>query len=306
VTSKSSEPTNLTGGFDKAQLYFFRKAASGWLPARWFERRLPPLSKRARREGKLRIEVVSHCWGYAHLLVYQLSSLVLHPPKHCDVIMTVFYSEEDANTVELLKYFSEQKVPQVIWNWQPLHRFELFRRSIGRNKAALASDADWVWFTDCDLLFKENCLDSLNQQLQGSNESLVFPKEECTTTLLKADDPVLNLSIDDVTLCDIDTDQFEIRTRDRATGPLQITHGDVARACGYCDALAVFQKPARHWRKTHEDRVFRWLLQSQGVGIVVDNVYRIRHVEKGRYKAHSISATVRQKVRQTQSAISGE
>jgi len=302
----TAEPVNLAGVWDKAQVYFYRKAASGLLPARWFEPRLPARAIRSNREGKLHIEVVSHCWGYAHMMIYQLSSLVLNPPKNCRVTMTVFYSTEDKNTVRLLDFIAQHTIPNITWNWQSLHRFALFRRSIGRNHAALASSADWVWFTDCDLLFKENCFDSLNEQLQGSDEALVFPMHERTTTLLKADDPMLQTQANELSLCDIDSDQFEMRVRDRATGPLQITHGDVARACGYCDALSVFQKPDRHWCKAHEDRVFRWLLQTQGVGVEVDNVYRIRHAEKGRYKADSVSALVRRKIREVQSLLKGE
>lgn len=220
--------------------------------------------------------------------------------------MTVFYSEEDSSTAELLAFFQQQTVPRVTWNWQPLHKYELFRRSIGRNKAALASQADWVWFTDCDLLFNQHCLDSLTKRLQGSKEVLVFPKEERTTILLAADAPLLTEAENVVAIRGINQDQFESHQRTRATGPLQITHGDVARACGYCDAIAEFQKPARHWCKAHEDRVFRWLLGTQGVGVSVPGVYRIRHIEKGRYKTDTVLSSVRRNIRRLQSLLRGE
>ena len=56
-------------------------------------------SLRARRRdarARPRLEIVSHCWHYTRLLGYQLSSLVCHPPKAVEVVMTVFYSETDA------------------------------------------------------------------------------------------------------------------------------------------------------------------------------------------------------------------
>lgn len=265
------------------QLAFFRFAAGGWVPPGWFEPDLPPKDKRAARAAHLQLEVVSHCWNYSHFLVYQLSSLVLFPPKKLDVTMTVFYSPEDTRTEELLAFFGRQKVPGVIWNWQPIPKQELFRRSIGRNRAALATKADWVWFTDCDLMFRENCLDTLAEVLQSRREALLFPQEERTTDLLAEDNPMLRASISGPQVLDVDTTFFTIRQMTKATGPLQIAHGDVCRATGYCRNISLYQKPVERFAKCHEDRAFRWLLRSQGEPINLPGVYRIRHVAKGRY-----------------------
>ena len=158
---------------DGLQGRFLRLAASGLVPARWFLAELPAQQQRAAKTGHLQLEIVSHCWKYAHMLVYQLSSLVLFPPQSCTVTMTVFYGEEDTATVALLAYFGELKVPNVVWNWQCLPRQALFRRAIGRNLAARNSQADWVWFTDCDVLFRAGCLDGLAAALQGRQDVLV-------------------------------------------------------------------------------------------------------------------------------------
>jgi len=285
-------------------------ALSGLIPPTWFEKRLPNQSLRHRKTGELSFEIVSHCWQYSHMLRYQLSSLVLYPPTRCKVTMTVLFSEDDTDTVALLNYFSSQTAPNVTWNWQPMDKHSLFRRSIGRNMVAKSTSADWIWFTDCDLLFHANCLDTLSDKLQGVNKALVFPKEERTTPLLADDDSLLtsfsNNGKPDFKLRDIDTNRFEAYQRTRATGPLQITHGDVARAVGYCDALGVFQKPDKRWRKTYEDTSYRWLLRTQGAGLDIPGVYRIRHIEKGRYKKNCVSTSVRQKSRELQSSIRGE
>jgi hypothetical protein len=127
---------------------YLRVAASGVIPARWYLSSLPPLDQRAAATGDLKIEIVSHCWNYSHMLVRQLSSLVLFPPARAAVTMTVFYSEEDTATVRLLETFASKEIPGVTWNWCALPKEQLFRRSIGRNQAALRTDADWVWFTD--------------------------------------------------------------------------------------------------------------------------------------------------------------
>lgn len=286
---------------DALRLAFFRLAAKGWMPAHWFEPALPPTGERTARCGRLRLEVVSHCWHYAHLLVYQLSSLVLYPPRELEVTMTVFYCPEDRDTERLLSFFSEQSVPGVHWNWQPLPRRELFRRSIGRNRATLATCADWVWFTDCDLMFRDGCLDALAGQLQGRQDALVFPDEERTTDLLAQDNPMLNAGTGGPRILDIDTGAFTARHPSRATGPLQIAHGDVCRAVGYCRAIGLYQKPVAQFAKCHEDRAFRWLLRSQGTPIAVPGVYRIRHIAKGRYSGSRARNRLRGMLRRLQS-----
>jgi len=276
---------------------FLRFAAGGVVPARWFLPTVPGLSQRASKTGRLSIEVVSHCWRYAHLLVYQLSSLVRQPPTDVDVTMTVFYCSEDQETVELLEFFGGMEVPGITWNWQPLRRQEVFRRAIGRNKAARETGADWIWFTDCDLMFLEGCLDSLGEILQGRRDVLLFPREERCTSLLASSDPLLQAGKAGPQLVDLNTSKFSARFRTRATGPLQITHGDVARACGYCEGLRLYQQPSETWCKAYEDRAFRWLLRTQGTPIDLPGVYRIRHVEKGRYTGMVASTGVRSRLR---------
>lgn len=274
-------------------------AASGLLPARWFQEPPPRESAREARTGKLQVEIVSHCWRYAHLMAYQLSSLVNHPPKDVSVTMTVFHSPEDADTLRLLEFFGAMDTPNVSWNWQARDKTQLFRRSIGRNEAALASRADWVWFTDCDVVFHAGCLDGLGQALQGSREALVFPDHEFCSPVYEPGDPVLEAAREP-RLVEIDTDSFVRQERTRATGPLQITHGDVARARGYCRNIPVYQQPTDRWAKAQEDRAFRWLLDTGGEPVPIPSVYRIRHQAKGRYRKKGMHSRLRTRVRRAQ------
>lgn len=276
---------------------FLRLAAGGLVPASWFQKPLPSTAERAARNGQLNIEIVSHCWQYSHFLIYQLSSLALVPPTKATVTMTVYFNSEDTRTVAVLDFIAKQQVPGVTWNWCELPKESLYRRAIGRNQAALATKADWIWFTDCDLMFRDHCLDQLAELLQGRNDSLVFPLRERITSLLEDDDPMLNFDPQDLRVIDIDDSLFVEQTRDRATGPLQIAHGDTARAGGYCDSLAYYQKPAVSWCKAHEDRAFRWLLGTQGEPLDISGVYRIRHVSKGRYTGSKLSNQFRSSVR---------
>lgn len=298
-----SAPPPTPGVGDELALLFMRVAASGWVPARWFLRELPGPAARAARSGRLSLEIVSHCWGYAYMQAYQLSALVLYPPADIDVTMTVFYAAEDADTVALLDYFGAIEVPGVTWNWQRLDKYSLFRRAIGRNLAARATRCDWIWFTDCDVVFHAGCLDGLAAALQGRRDTLVFPREERVSELLPPDDPMLAAARGAPAVVDIDPARFSPQQRGRATGPLQITHGDMARACGYCEQLAVYQKPVERWAKAHEDRAFRWLLRTQGEPVDVPGVHRIRHASKGRYRGEGWLTRLRGALRRLQSIM---
>ncbi|MCC5855736.1 MAG: glycosyltransferase [Idiomarina sp.] len=274
-----------------------RHAVSGLIPTRFLYP--TPSQPSTAKTGRLTLEIVSHCWNYAHLQAYQLSSLVTHAPQALDVIMTVYYCEEDTATVELLNFFAEQSVSGVTWNWRALPKEQLFRRGIGRNHAALNTTADWVWFTDCDVVFHEGCLDTLAQALQGRTDTLVFPSEERVTSLLAEDDPLLQHAAKPQVVS-LDGTDFIVKELSKATGPMQITHGETAREMGYCDALPVYLTPAPTWQKCMEDRAFRWLLKTPGQPLNVPGVYRIRHIFKGRYTGSETSNQLRSVIRRVQ------
>ncbi len=294
---------NIRNSFEETLI---RIAMTGIVPGRWLQKPLDPAAMAA-RTGVLAIEIVSHCWQYAHLQAYQLSSLVNFPPTRARVCMTVFYALEDQRTRAMLEFFGGIQVPNVRWNWQALPPTELFRRSIGRNRIARGTTADWVWFTDCDIVFHRDCIDTLADQLQGRRDLLTYPKEEWVTAMLAETDPLLIAERDRPKVVDIDPGQFTRMTNPpRAKGAYQIVHGDAARQRGYCEQLAVFQRPTSRWAKTYEDSAFRWLLGADGVGLDVPGAYRIRHVQKGRYGDNKTAAAVRSSIRRAKASITGQ
>ena len=281
---------------------FYRMAVSGAVPVSWFRDVDPDTVPLAKKTGKLNLEIVSHCWRYGHYLTYQLSSLVNHRTEKFDITMTVFHNEDDEKVTPVLDYFGRMEVPGVTWNWQPLSKEKLFRRAIGRNLAAKNTGADWIWFTDADILFQQDCLDTLADLLQGRDDRLVHPRIALGTDLLEEDDPILEKGRAGPNLLDIPLDRFTPYggPREKATGPHQITHADIARACGYCDSIKHYQTPAERWMKTYEDRAFRWLIGSHGTPLDISNVCQIRHIVKGRYKKDSWWTKVRKAVRKSQ------
>jgi len=288
---------------NRLTLLWLKWLAGSAVPPSWIYPPVLPEAQRAKRAGKLHIEIVSHCWQYSRLLAYQLGSLVHHPVRDATVTMTVFYAMEDKSTADLLHHAAEHNVSNITWNWQPLSKSQLFRRCIGRNRAALASRADWVWFTDCDMTFQDGCIDSLNAALQERTDALIFPRVEAKTDVYSENDLITQNTIDTPELLQVPKALFTEHVVDRATGPLQITHGDVARANGYCRDVPFYQQPAAHFQKATEDRLFRWLLGTQGVPVDVKGVCRIQHAVKGRYQKGSTVTGVRQKIRKIQHSL---
>ena len=285
---------------------FYQVAASGALPGHWFRPCMPSSDHGTSAATPLHIEIVSHCWQYAPMLLYQLSSLVLHPPTRPRITMTVFHAIEDNDTARVLEFIARHELPSVRWNWRRLPPEQLFRRSIGRNQAAHESTADWVWMTDCDIIFHNGCLDALADTLPLHHAPLLYPQQERRTDMLATTDSLLakaNEWLNDsapLQLLDIDPAAFNPHLLHCAKGEYQIVRGDVARAIGYCDGLSPYQTPATHWCKCREDRVFRWLLGSQGEPINVPSVYQIRHIQKGRYRSGSMGSRVRSRIRRWQ------
>lgn len=276
---------------------FYNRCIGTALPLSWFTPTAPTVDSLSTTTGRLQIELVTHCWKYAHLAVYQLSSLVNYPAPEIDLTYTFFYAEEDASTVRLIEHFGAMNLPNITWNWQRLSPNQLYRRSIGRNLAAQASRANWVWFVDCDLIFHQRCLSSLASVLPGKRHRLVYPQSEHITDMLPADHPLVNLDPAKPTLVDIDPAMFHPRKIVKATGAFQIVHGDVARTCGYCSQLGFFQRPTDHWRKTFEDSIFRRLIEDQGTPLPIEGLHRIRHREKGRYSSTARISQWRKEIR---------
>ncbi len=267
---------------DGAQEWFYRFAASGGMPSRCFGPDYGSLPKTGPSKDRLRLEIVSHCWNYANILTYQLSSLVLFPPSGIGVCMTVFYEPSDSRTVEVLEFFSGQKTEGVRWNFHALPKPYLQRRAIGRNLAALNTSADWIFFTDCDVLFRERSLELLGRELAKREELLVYPRHHMVSELLPNHHEVFADYTRTGMIRDIDPGLFTPEERTRAVGGFQIARGDAARLGGYCRGITYYHRPVRRWRKCYEDRTFRWLLGTQGTPVDIPGFFRIRHAEKGR------------------------
>lgn len=279
------------------QSLLYRKLLGTVVPVSWVAPTPPSTLTIRSVDEPQQLQIVSHCWQYAHLLVYQISSLALSPPTHAKLQYTLYYALEDSDTQSLVRHFDQLDVPNVEWDWQPLPREKLLRRAIGRNIAARASTADWVWFTDCDTLFLDGCIDSLDELTRGQQELLLYPDNEKITPLLEHRHDILQTLRNEPRVVSVEQGQFTHNAIHKAKGAFQIVHGDACRALGYCNGIRLYQTPTTHWRKTFEDTVFRKLLRTEGAPIPLRGLHRIRHVEKGRYAANTTSSKLRKELR---------
>lgn len=196
--------------------------------------------------------------------------------------MTVFYADDDMGTVATLDYFGALEATNITWQFQKLPKEKLFRRSIGRNLAALASTADWIWFADADMCFRNGCIDRLAELTLGVESDMVFPRSIQISRDHRTGDALLDNANKNPRILDIDPADFIRHRYQRAIGGIQIVRGDTARRVGYNRESGKFQRPLARWQRTYGDVAFRKSLESAAVPIELPELYRIRHERHGR------------------------
>lgn len=238
------------------------------------------------------IEIVTHCWRYSRVLAYQLSSLVLHPPRTCRVVIHVYSCANDEPTARIPPAFMkllDWLRSAIRLRWSTMPQEELLNRAIGRNQAAKQSRADIVWFADCDYVFGEGCLDTL-ASLDLSGSKLFYPRQTLVNEpQAKGDEYAAAVDPANPRIVDIDPTDFQPTKPGRphrAIGGIQIVPGDVARQYGYCPDVGKHQRPVKGeaFKRNRSDTTFRRILQNSppgGTPIDLPNLYRIRQTQFG-------------------------
>lgn len=241
------------------------------------------------------VSVVSHCWAvrlphYASLLRYHLSSFLLHPPVRCRVIPVVCHDPNDELTVGTLRFFADRMPLAAI----PLPPELLGRRSIGRNKAALFTEADRVWFSDVDQVFGDGLLDGLVDMEWPSTRdgdlpcgervtrwaSMIFPRTIQIHRDHQTGDEYARRVIGPPGIVDIDKSDFIDKLYHRAIGGVQIVRGDFANDHGYLRDEERWQRPTNTpFADFRDDIAYRKSCLKHGPIIPVDlpGLFRLRH-----------------------------
>lgn len=102
-TTKTYPPNR----FNAYAIQAYRLVFGRIIPAFLLRDKIPPEAQRKAVKGDFTLEIVSHCWGYANMLTYQLSSFVNYPPTKLKLIVTVFYALEDTKTKSALDFLAK-------------------------------------------------------------------------------------------------------------------------------------------------------------------------------------------------------
>lgn len=229
------------------------------------------------------LHIVTHCYSaelpqYAMALRYQLSSLVLHPPK-VRTLVEVCCVEEDSETMDVIDWFTCNTNLYLCISRLTLP--QISRRSIGRNLAALRSHAELIWFTDVDHVFGEGCIDSLWREWESMPYfvSMIYPKSIQINKTHALGDWYLSSSAQ-AELVDINPGDFTDKFYDRAIGGVQIVPGSLARQYGYLNHEPQYQTPLeKPFSSFQDDVVYRRWCGTKGpvVAVNIEGLRRIRH-----------------------------
>ena len=245
------------------------------------------------------VRIVTHVFArdlpqYAVFLRAQLSSLVLHKPKVRTAITVCLCSEEDPEVVRVCNEF-RIRYPGLGLQALDLSLGDLFRRSIGRNRAALRQGEDLVWFTDVDYVFGPGCIDELWRQEQNLESfGMVWPNSVLINPDYEAADKFWQVNRTATWCIEPDTTGFVEKKYNRAIGGVQVVRGSFAREFGYLRNFAKWQtpqSPEKPFPCFRDDIAFRSVCQKQGVlvPVSVPNLIRLRH-SRITYKSGNNSA----------------
>lgn len=232
------------------------------------------------------IEIVVHCYAvelphYASLLTYQLSSLVLHSPKTCEVTATVVHTA-DARTEAVLDWFDGLpcRPSNVVLRRLKLSTpGELGRRAVGRNRAALASESNLIWFGDADQCYGDGCLDTLASLEWPTGTVMIYPERVFVHTDHALGEHAI-AAASEPGLIDFDAREFSPVRYGRAIGGVQIVRGDFARVHGYLNNVGRWQRPTiRPFGDFRDDVAYRRFCLRHGriKSVQLPSLYRLRH-----------------------------
>lgn len=242
-------------------------------------------------ESQQSLEIVTHCFAedigvYATLLDMQLQSILNEPPRDTNTKVTVFWTPSDIRTDQVLRWHRYQFSNSPVFLYaREMPKDQLFRRAIGRNEAALLSDADVLWFTDCDHLFGCGAIDqaarlSIKQRECDDAPKMIHPETVMISRNHAAGDHQARVFEKSRM---IDYLEFAPRKERRAWGGLQIVDGEFCRKMGYLggtEHIQPVENPKRFLR-CRGDVPFRKACGGSRPA-KIPGVYRVRHSLAGR------------------------
>jgi hypothetical protein len=231
------------------------------------------------------------CWNYSKILMHQLSSFQLLPPKRHKFSLTVCYDSDDRDTLKVMEFFlSRERSPNYCLYPMPMTTEDVCARAIGKNRFAQEvirgeKPADWTWNTDVDYLVGPGGLDEICDLLEAQKpyeRAVYWPREvmawdydisEKSIAAAKGSPRLVGLDYADAV-------PHRIKV---AIGGVQFVPVETIKAVGgYCQDSVRHQRPSPNgWRENKEDKAFRKQVGKTIEMPAVKNLYRMRHKARG-------------------------
>jgi glycosyltransferase involved in cell wall biosynthesis len=201
-----------------------------------------------------------------------LSSILQQEGDPCDVLTNVAYMRDENSTPSteaVLDYFEEKGLNIKRSEYTD---FDVFcKRGNSRNKALKESEADWIMFSDCDMIFPPNWFEEAKKQLTGNNSDKCLHTGrhstflEETKALIKQYDYPCEVPLSFKLSADLPSK----RKRNIGAGFCQIVN--VAKMEESWDRVYVYKAKDNDWSKgitkARSDTLFRRRIGRQKIGL---------------------------------------
>jgi hypothetical protein len=230
------------------------------------------------------IEIVIHCYSYQHRLNWMLCSILQQKGKIPNIIVSVSYLADNGNpTTEKVLDFFEDKGLNIIR--LPLEKGQESNRAIPRNIRTEKTEADWILFADCDLVYDPLFFEDLKTKLESDkyrNVEVVMGADRHSLDIpfcikyFEEDKREYPCIIDNISEIAKNWPKRKISGKHVAAGYFQLASVKVIR-----NKKLVYSGRRRDvWRATRSDREFRIIMGGR-VPIDVLPMYHLNHDRNG-------------------------
>jgi len=232
----------------------------------------------------MKIEVVIHCYNYQRRLNWMLCSILQQKGDLPNIEVSVSYLPNNGNpTTEKVLDFFEEKGLKIIR--VPLEKGQESNRAIPRSIRTEKTDADWLLFADCDLVYDPLFFDDLKKKLEDDkykNVEIVMGADRHSLDIpfcikyFEEDNREYPCIIDNISKITEEWPKMKSGGGGIAAGYFQLASVKVIRQKNiiYSGTKGDF------WRRTKSDREFRCRMGGR-MAIPVLGIYHLNHDRGG-------------------------
>jgi len=209
----------------------------------------------------MKLEICIHCYNYQKRLCWMLSSILQQIGNIPEIVVSISYSPDNGNptTENIIKLFREKglNIVDVV-----LTKEQASNRAIPRSLRMEKTEADWILFADCDMVYESTFFEELKNKLETDdykNETKVIGAdrhsldEKFCIKYFEEDKREYPCIIENVSKIPIDFPLKWITGKDTCAGYFQL-----ARVQSVRERNQVYSGRKRDcWRRTKSDREFR-------------------------------------------------